>query len=142
MNTLRDLLNAKKQEMLQLLEQLVNIDSGSTTKSGIDTISTLLKAKFERLDFLVEVIEEKEFGNHLVIQHRDATDPEIMILGHMDTVFPEGTARSRPFKMEGNRAFGPGVIDMKASLVSLILCINSNEASRKKRISKCSDYPE
>ena len=51
MNILKDLLNAKKQEMIRLLEQMVNIDSGSKTKSGIDKISTLLKTKFERLDF-------------------------------------------------------------------------------------------
>src|SRR4051812_10652734 len=99
--------------MLQLLEQLVNIDSGSNTKMGIDQISTLLKAKFERLDFMVDVIEEKEYGNHLIMQHRHATNPEIIILGHMDTVFPKGTASMRPFTIKGDRAFGPGVIDMK-----------------------------
>lgn len=131
-NNLKDLLNAKKQEMLQLLEQLVNIDSGSYTKSGIDTISTLLKAKFERLDFIVEVKEEKEYGNHLVIQHRDAINPEIIIIGHMDTVFPEGTAKVRPFTIEGNRAYGPGVIDMKASLVSLLYALTVMKLAGKK----------
>ena len=139
MNILKDLLNAKKQEIFQLLEQLVNIDSGSNTKIGIDAISTLLKAKFERIDFIVGVIHEKEYGNHLVIQHRDAKNPEIIIVGHMDTVFPEGTAKKRPFIIEGERAFGPGVIDMKASLVSLLYALCS-EASWKKRISKCSDH--
>lgn len=132
MNILKELLNAKKQEMLQLLEQLVNIDSGSNTKSGIDTISTLLKAKFERLDFKVKVIEEKEYGNHLVMQHREAINPEIIIIGHMDTVFPEGTARTRPFTMEGNRAYGPGVIDMKASLVSLFYALTAMKQAGKK----------
>ncbi len=132
MNILKDLLNAKKQEMLQLLEQLVNIDSGSNTKSGIDMISSILKVKFERLGFIVEVIEEKEYGNHLIIQHRDATNPEIIIIGHMDTVFPEGTAQMRPFTIEGNRAFGPGVIDMKASLVSLIYALTAMKHTGKK----------
>lgn len=129
---MKDLLNAKKQEMLQLLEQLVNIDSGSNTKSGIDMISSLLKTKFERLGFIVEAIEEKEHGNHLVIQHQDAINPEIIILGHMDTVFPEGTAKKRPFTTEGNRAFGPGVIDMKASLVSLLYALIAMKQFGKK----------
>lgn len=132
MNNLKDLLNAKKQEMLQLLEHLVNIDSGSNTKSGIDKISTLLKAKFERLDFIVEVLKEKEYGNHLVMQHKDAINPEIIIIGHMDTVFPEGTAKLRPFSMVGSRAFGPGVIDMKASLVSLIYALTAMKQAGKK----------
>ena len=131
-NILKDLLNAKKQEMLQLLEQLVNIDSGSNTKSGIDQISSLLKSKYERLGFIVEVVDEIEYGNHLLIQHRDSIDPEILILGHMDTVFPEGTAKVRPFKMVGNRAFGPGVIDMKASLVSLLYALTAMKQFGKK----------
>ena len=125
-------MNAKKQEMLQFLEHLVNIDSGSNIKSGIDKISSLMKSKYERLGFNVEVIEEKEYGNHLIMQHRDATNPEIIILGHMDTVFPEGTAKMRPFTIEGNRAFGPGVIDMKASLVSLIYALTAMQAFGKK----------
>lgn len=41
-----------------------------------------------------------------------------MFLGHMDTVFPKGTAQARPFKIEGDRATGPGVADMKAGLVA------------------------
>ncbi len=132
MNILKDLLKANKQEMLQLLEQLVNIDSGSNTKNGIDAISTLLKAKFEPIGFIVEVIQEKEYGNHLVMQHRDAKNPEIIIVGHMDTVFPEGTAKKRPFTIEGERAFGPGVIDMKASLVSLLYALTAMKKAGKK----------
>lgn len=109
--------------MLQLLEQLVNIDSGSYTKKGIDTIGTLLKSRFERLGFIIEVLEEKEHGNHLVIQHRDAQNSHIIIIGHMDTVFPEGTVKKRPFMIKGDRAYGPGVIDMKASLVELVYAL-------------------
>lgn len=120
---MKDLLKEKQQEMLQLLAQLVNIDSGSYTKTGIDTIGTLLKEKLEKLDFIVEVIEETECGNHLVIQHREATNPSVIIVGHMDTVFPEGTAKERPFTIKGERAYGPGVIDMKASLVSLLYAL-------------------
>jgi glutamate carboxypeptidase len=131
-NILKDLLNAKKQEMFQLLEQLVNIDSGSNTKMGLDTIGTLLKARFEQIDFIVEVIHEKAYGNHLVMQHRDAKNPEIIIVGHMDTVFPEGTAKKRPFTIEGERAFGPGVIDMKASLVSLLYALTALKRAGKK----------
>ena len=50
----------------------------------------------------------------------------------MDTVFPDGTARSRPFNMKGNRAFGPGVIDMKASLVSLYYALTAMKLAGKK----------
>lgn len=126
MRALKDLLDAKRREMLQLVEQLVNIDSGSYTKQGIDKIGTILKTKFESLDFIVNIVEQKNYGNQLVIQHRDALQPHILVVAHMDTVFPEGTVQKRPFKVIGDRAYGPGVADMKASLVELfyaILCM-------------------
>ncbi|MFJ7828935.1 M20 family metallopeptidase [Peribacillus sp. NPDC097284] len=123
MRALKDLLHAKRKEMLQLLEQLVNIDSGSYTKKGIDEIGAILKKKFEDLNFLVTVIKQEKYGDHLAIQHREAMSPHILIVGHMDTVFSEGTAKKRPFKMVGPRAYGPGVIDMKGSLVELLYAI-------------------
>ena len=42
---------------------------------------------------------------------------EILLLGHMDTVFDDGTAAARPFHIDGNRALGPGVSDMKGGLL-------------------------
>ncbi|WP_340371782.1 M20 family metallopeptidase [Peribacillus sp. FSL E2-0218] len=137
MRALRDLLNAKRKEMLQLVEQLVNIDSGSYTKKGIDEIGLILKAKFEGLDFIVDIVKQKDYGNQLVIQHREAVQPHILVVAHMDTVFPEGTALKRPFKVKGNRAFGPGVADMKASLVAIfyaILCLKQTGQTGYKHV--------
>ncbi|MFC0273009.1 M20 family metallopeptidase [Metabacillus herbersteinensis] len=112
-------------EMLKWIEKLVNIDSGSYFKQGVDKIGTLLTESYENLGFNVKVIEQEEFGNHLIIQHKDAIDPKIIILAHMDTVFAEGTSKDRPFHIEGNRAYGPGVIDMKASQISLLYAIKA-----------------
>ncbi len=118
-------LQEKKTEMLQLIEQLVNIDSGSYVKRGVDQVGSILKEKYEELDFLVEVKEEIEFGNNMVIKHKQAKDPKIILVAHMDTVFPEGTVAKRPFYIEGNRAYGPGVVDMKSSQVELIYAIKA-----------------
>ncbi|TLS37192.1 M20 family metallopeptidase [Pseudalkalibacillus caeni] len=112
-------------EMLLLLEELVNIDSGSHYKDGVDRIGRLLETSYKELGFEVNKIEQEEFGDHLIMQHKDAVDPEIIILAHMDTVFPEGTVAERPFRIEGNRAFGPGVIDMKASQVALLYAVKA-----------------
>ena len=121
---MKDLLRAKQKEMLQLLELLVNIDSGSYTKAGIDEVGRILKMKFEEMDFVVETVNQKSYGNHLFIRHREQNEePPILIIGHMDTVFPEGTAQKRPFKIKGTRAYGPGVADMKASLVELVYAL-------------------
>jgi glutamate carboxypeptidase len=65
---------------------------------------------------------EAKYGNNMIIQHRDAVDPKIILVAHIDTIFPIGTTAKRPFKIDGNRAYGPGVVDMKASQVELIFC--------------------
>lgn len=112
-------------EMLKWIERLVNIDSGSYHKSGVDQIGRLLEEHYKKLGFIVKTEKQEEHGNHLVIQHSETRNPTIIILAHMDTVFPVGTAAERPFFIEGNRAYGPGVIDMKASQISLLYAIKA-----------------
>ena len=118
-------LKHREKEMLLLLERLVNIDSGSMDKKGIDTIGNLLKQEYEKIGFLVETIQEDVQGNHLVIRHRDVKEAEIMAVAHMDTVFAKGTAKVRPFTVREGRAYGPGVIDMKASHVLLLYALKA-----------------
>lgn len=122
---MRRFLEQKQEEMLGLIEKLVNIDSGSYEKKGVDQVGAILKAAYEELDFKVEVIEQGDYGNHLIVQHDKANEPNIVILAHMDTVFPSGTASERPFVIKGDRAYGPGVIDMKSSLVSVLYAIKA-----------------
>jgi glutamate carboxypeptidase len=115
----------KQQEMLKLIEMLVNIDSGSANKAGVDKVGSILKREYEKIGFIIEVVQQAEVGNHLVIEHKEAINPEILIIAHMDTVFPVGTAAERAFRLEGNMAYGPGVIDMKASLVTLLFAMKA-----------------
>jgi len=126
---MEEFINQKKEEMLELIEQLVNIDSGSYVKKGIDQIGAILTQKYKELGFVVEVNEEEEYGNNLVIRHKKSIEPKIILLAHMDTVFPEGTVAERPFRVEGKRAYGPGVVDMKSSLVELLYAIKALQHS-------------
>lgn len=109
----------KEQAMLSLLEKLVNTDSGSHDKEGVNRVGALLQDEYEKLGFMIDVHENPDNGNNLVLRHKDAKEPTILAIAHMDTVFPKGTAAERPFRIEGDRAYGPGVIDMKSSQVSL-----------------------
>ncbi|MFD1065607.1 M20 family metallopeptidase [Oceanobacillus locisalsi] len=102
-------------DMLEMLEQLVNTDSGSNDKAGVDQVGTFLRQAYEQIGFVSEVHESEVYGNSITLRHQDATNPDILILAHMDTVFPAGTAEERPFTIREGRAYGPGVIDMKAS---------------------------
>ncbi|WP_110927050.1 M20 family metallopeptidase [Bacillus massiliglaciei] len=120
----------QEQEMIQLLKTLVNIDSGSHNKKGVDRVGAILQEEYEKMGLAVEIIQEEIQGNHLVIRHPEEKDAEILIVAHMDTVFPEGTAAERPFQIVGSRAYGPGVADMKASQVQLLYTIKGLAAAK------------
>ena len=115
-----DWLRAREGEMLALLERLVNSDSPSRDKSGVDRTGEVLKGFFTDHGIAVETEPHPEFGEAI---HATLPDPAgrnakpILLLGHRDTVFPPGEAGRRPFRIEGGRAYGPGVADMKAGLV-------------------------
>jgi len=107
-------------EMVELLEKLVNIDSGSYHKPGVDQVQHVLHQHLESAGIEVKSIPMANRGNCLLASipgSAGADAPHVLLLGHMDTVFPTGTAAERPFKVEGNIAYGPGVADMKAGLV-------------------------
>lgn len=122
---MKDYLQSKQEEMLHLLEKLVNIDSGTYVKSGIDEVGRVLQKEYEALGYVVEVDEQPERGNNLTFRHKDASDPQILAIAHMDTVFVEGTVSERPFTRDEKRAYGPGVHDMKGSQVALLYALKA-----------------
>lgn len=100
-------------EYLVQLETLVNIDCGSHNSKGIHEVAQHLKRWYKEIGWHIKetAVENGpvlEISNHPNCSHYDA-----MFIGHMDTVFQNGTVKKRPFKKEGNKCFGPGVEDMK-----------------------------
>lgn len=125
----------EKENIISLLEKIVNIDSGSYNKAGIDEVGKILTYEYQKLGFYAEIHYVENRGNNIVLKHKDATNPKVLLIGHIDTVFPLGTVAKRPFKIEGDIAKGPGVIDMKAShvmtLYSLKYLIEQNNDAYK-----------
>ncbi len=111
-------LGAQHQAMVTLLAELVGIDSGSYNKSGVDAVQERLRAWLEASGIACEVFPNPTFGNCFAARllGGDGGRP-IVLMGHCDTVFPDGTVAQRPFRIDGDRATGPGVCDMKAGLV-------------------------
>lgn len=105
--------------MIRLLETIVRIDSGSQYVQGINAVAETLRAFFAEHGIDVTLNEHEGYGSslHARIAGKDPTKGHILLMGHMDTVYPIGTVAQRPWRKEGNRAFGPGVADMKAGLV-------------------------
>ncbi|TMW69901.1 M20 family metallopeptidase [Alteribacter natronophilus] len=111
--------------MLLLLEELVNTDSGSYDREGVNRVGSIVRQAFGSLGLAAKIHDGGEYGDHIEFQHPYAEDPPIIIVAHMDTVFPKGTATERPFKVEGDWARGPGVVDMKGSHVALYYALKS-----------------
>src|SRR5882724_9544223 len=107
--------------MLALLETLVNTDSGSYNKPGVDAVGGHIRAFLQGHGIASEVTPDTKFGDAISATVGQNAPPlgnrPILLMGHRDTVFPKGEPTRRPFKIEGDRAYGPGVADMKAGLV-------------------------
>ena len=105
---------------LRQLEELVNIDSGSKNADGINQVADRLQRWYEELGWNVESIHVgEETGRVLLITNHPSDHYDVMFVGHMDTVFPDGTAVERPFRIEGDNCYGPGVGDMKNGDVAM-----------------------
>lgn len=109
---------------LEDLATLVNVDCGSYTKAGVDQVGRWTGRFLERLGAEVTYHLHPTLGDTVVGQLSGAAGgPRVLLIGHLDTVFPEGTARERPFRIEDGRAYGPGVTDMKSGLLAGLYAI-------------------
>ena len=111
-------LAANQQNMLDLTAELVNIDSGSYDKPGVDAVAAVLKRFLDAAGTRCDIIPLDRQGDALRATVSGPTgNRPILLMGHRDTVFSKGEAGRRPFTIADGRAHGPGVSDMKAGLV-------------------------
>src|SRR6266849_9275517 len=121
------------------LKTIVNIDSGTFTKAGVDRVAAYLQERFQGLGFSTRFDQQEHYGDHLVATHQgDAPGgPRILLIGHIDTVLPDGEAGRRPFaisRREGARiATGHGILDMNSGVLigmyALHLLIEGQQAT-------------
>lgn len=102
--------------MQAMLATLVNIDSGSYNKAGVDRVGEAVCQFLDAHAVDYDVIRNEKFGNAIRAAVGTPGARNILLMGHRDTVFPDGETDRRPFRVEGARAFGPGAADMKAGL--------------------------
>jgi len=111
-------LGQREDQMVKLLARLVNTDSNSYDKAGVDTIGDIIREFLQdhgidcekiRLDSRGDALHGRSVGT--------SNHAPVLLMGHMDTVFPTGEADRRPFRTEGHIGYGPGAADMKAGLV-------------------------
>lgn len=125
-----DYLVDQRAEMVDLLRRVVSYESPSREKALVDELACYLATELSGIGADVEMLEQSDGGNHLRASWGKGPE-RVLVLGHMDTVWPRGEIARRPFRIEGGKAYGPGVYDMKAGLVLFFFALKALVASGK-----------
>ena len=120
-----DIIASRYDQFISDLETVVNIDSGSHYAEGLVKVAGFFQHRFDQIGWITR---RHAFDDGKVpcleVSNRpfdgDTAALDLLFIGHMDTVFKEGTAASRPFTKDDKRAYGPGVCDMKGGLVTML----------------------
>jgi glutamate carboxypeptidase len=121
MSQIWDCLADQQDSMTQMLEQAVMLESPSDERDAVNKLGEFWAEAFRGLDASVERLPQTAFGDHVRIAWGDG-ERQILIVGHMDTVWPLGETKKRPFRVSQDDSgliigTGPGAFDMKGSLV-------------------------
>jgi glutamate carboxypeptidase len=112
---------SRQGEMIAVLKELVRLESPTSDKKAVDACSSFLAAKFQSVGAKVTRHPQKSVGDFHLFEYpakeAKAQDGRILVLTHADTVWPVGRLAKMPFYIQGEKVFGPGVLDMKAGLV-------------------------
>jgi glutamate carboxypeptidase len=120
--------------MVRLLGRMVRTESPSYDKSAVDAMSRLVAAEWHRRGAHVKILRQRHRGGHIRAElrlGRGRPDGQLLILGHLDTVYDCGTLSRMPFRVLRGRAWGPGTFDMKGGLV---IALFAADALRRARI--------
>ena len=121
-------LKRRERSMVRLLGRFVRTESPSFDKPTVDRFARLLASEWRKRGAHIEVLRQRARGDHLRIRMRlgrDRPRGQILVLGHLDTVYDRGTLARMPFRVAQGRAFGPGALDMKSDLVIALFAVDA-----------------
>jgi len=112
-------------QYIEALRELCSIDTYSYHKSGLDKMARLLATRMRELGLEVTLIERQQWGNDLYGVAHGQGGSNVLLITHMDTVYPVGTASARPVLVEDDTIYGPGVSDMKGGILNGLYAIQA-----------------
>lgn len=126
------LAESEQPKLLDTLKALVNIETGSTHRDGLDTAAEFIGARLKALGGEVEIVEAPaadiyqleglpdRIGRAVRATFRGTGSKRILLLAHMDTVYPVSMLSKQPFRIDGNLAYGLGIADDKQGVATII----------------------
>jgi glutamate carboxypeptidase len=119
----------RKDQIIQTIRQLVEIESPSENKQAVDRLGALLAGRFEGLSGHAKLHRTKNFGDHLQADFEGARGGKpVLLLGHLDTVYPIGTLSTMPCRVADGRLWGPGAFDMKSGIAFMLHAVEALRA--------------
>jgi len=128
---LLDILRGREDQMLRLLKQFVECESPSHIKPAVDRMGRIVASEWRRRVARVSVLKQATRGNHVRAEMwLGGGQPvgQLLVLGHLDTVYPMGSLEKMRFRVKGGAAWGPGTLDMKAGLVLALSAVDALRA--------------
>jgi len=120
---------SRKGEMLNLLKEVVHLESPSLDKKAVDRCSHFIIKEFRNIGTKIIRYPQKDIGDLYTVQYPALKSKlkkgSILVLTHIDTVWPVGRIQNMPFYLSGQDIFGPGVLDMKAGLVMALYALKT-----------------
>ncbi len=109
-------------QVVRTLERLVNIESGTGDAEGLAALGTLLEGELQALGFTVTRHQAagKVVGQNIVGRLAGKGGKRLLLIAHMDTVYERGTLAKAPFRLQDNRAYGPGIADDKGGIAVIL----------------------
>ncbi|MGZ5487226.1 MAG: M20 family metallopeptidase [Candidatus Aminicenantales bacterium] len=120
---------SRQGELVHLLKQIVALESPTDDKKAVDACVSFTVKELKKVGCKVTTYPQKDTGDLIVAEFAPGqvkeADDEILVLTHLDTVWPVGKIAKMPFYVQGNRLYGPGVLDMKAGLIMLLASLRA-----------------
>ncbi|PYU36406.1 MAG: peptidase M20 [Acidobacteria bacterium] len=129
-----EFLRRREKAMVRLLKRFARCESPTDSKPAVDHFGRMVAEEWRTRGAKIEYLPQKREGNHLRITWPadrarwvgiSARAGQILVLGHLDTVYSLGTIKKMPFRVRQGRAFGPGVFDMKGGLVIALFAVDA-----------------
>lgn len=122
---------------IEELRSLVDVDCGTQTHEGVAQVAGVIRELWKQEGWHTEQVDlGSAVGPGLFVCNKPASvEYDVLLVGHLDTVFPAGTVAERPMSRDENRLYGPGVSDMKSGLLNILWAMRSLGAEHRKRLS-------